>query len=849
MEPHPVYAGADFNAPPSPKAATPSVISPIQQAATSGYTKAMHALSEVEEDAYNRMEYTLDQERKLYMAETMTNIEADSLRRLSLPNGHELAFYDEMGRFRDSYFRDYVSSQKARFNGLEQGYIKPDSITAAKADILKLKQKISDNLSLKIAANLSTRAKDATLKLANFQADQGLFADAIATIQGADPAAFSDLEKDSLVLDFERKQLLNNAQNAVNSNDAQAYYALRYDPQTAKKLTPQQFRQLQNLEKNFLDTDGMAGDDDFFPDFREEGSENAPTRSPKASQTVGLPLGVTDDLVRLFDDWNGDFKDGEAQRQAVDALDKFAARFITPNMSIQDEALLSNIAHHFKIDQSTLSAIKEKYTSLFGSHKNFNYKKSLKNINPNFFIPKTLQNQLKSAQQQAARLAAVDTSTLGKRARQQHKDAVSKATLALSSAKVQAEESKERIIASINKKYADWLISQTPEQRKALTENQQKMKLYDIVDNTMDEVNKGQYAQDDEWDFSNTADYRLTQQENAAEETARKDALSNRQQLNDETTQTDAARVNDAVESERATAAQSSIPPGFVSLSSDIQAALALDNSANESFLAVPAGHSLAGSYLTIKHKGRTRRIPCREQKNISAPTLSLRARTNFGMDENSRFDLLYNSSGKAIFSSTAVPAQDTNLYQIILNHEVSGKTIGVESLISADGGGAWEIAGINVASHPQESSKLRDMIRSGATQDQLKQEIFAYYKQFTQQVADIVNPIVNSKGIELFMRDCCFNHGPGAINRVLRRAINAPDNADLAKSLQTYIDTHGKTALLNALSATRAGYYAGIVAHNHSKSVFLKGWRNRNRNITQAARAMLDQPSTSSSL
>lgn len=862
MEPHPVYAGADFNAAPSPKASTPSVISPIQHASTSGYNKAMHALSEVEEDTYNRMEYTLDQERKIFMAETLSDIEADSIRRLSLPNGAADSFYDERGKFRDSFFKDYLSSQKARFNGLEQGYIKPESITSAKEDIIKIKQKIAANLSTKIAANLSTRAKDATLKLADYQADLGQYDAAIATISGAPDDAFSPYEKNSKTLEYRRGKIIASAQSAVNNNDADAYYRLRYSGDM-DDLTPQQVKQVQNLERNFLDTDGPVDLSEWdapglFPvedatgetegdelDVSGQVSPSSRSKSKKASQIIGLPLGVSDELVNLFDNWGGNFKDGEAQRQAAAALDNFASRFITPDMSPQDKELLDNIASHFNLDKSYPANLIRKYSSLFGSRKNFDYQASLKAINANFFVTQSLHKQLASARHQVARLASIDPQSLSKSALDAHKKASSDASLHLSVLQKEANDKKEEIIASVNKHYADWLTSLKPEELDSLTENQQKMKLYDIVDATMDSLNKSDYTTSTKWDFSSSPDYSVASKSKDDEDAARTQAINARKKLNAHTAQVDEARTRAAQEEETAVEARAEITPGRMSLSFAPEEALFLEHTGQEAFIAVPPDSPLVDTLLTVKHGNRTRRIPCYGYEGVSSPTLSMRARTNFGMNENSRFHLIYDAKGNARFISDHVPQKDVSIYQTILNNEIGNRDISVHELPTADGGGEWEVAGINIASHPAQATKLRNMIKAGASQEQLKESVFAYYKEYTQSVADAVNPITNSKGIELFLRDCAFNHGPaGALDRVLRRAINAPSDADMSKALQTYMASHSNTELLKALSTARANYYAGIAANNPVKQTFLKGWLSRNRTTTAQALSLINAPS-----
>jgi lysozyme family protein len=132
-------------------------------------------------------------------------------------------------------------------------------------------------------------------------------------------------------------------------------------------------------------------------------------------------------------------------------------------------------------------------------------------------------------------------------------------------------------------------------------------------------------------------------------------------------------------------------------------------------------------------------------------------------------------------------------------------------------------------------------MVRQGASQEDLKQEVFAYYKTITQDAADIIAPATTSKGIELFMRDCAVNHGDDGAQNVLRRALNVPKGTNLTQAAKEYVDKHGTTKLLQALSEARANYYTAILINKPEKQIFKKGWFNRNNNVTRAAFSLLN--------
>jgi hypothetical protein len=77
------------------------------------------------------------------------------------------------------------------------------------------------------------------------------------------------------------------------------------------------------------------------------------------------------------------------------------------------------------------------------------------------------------------------------------------------------------------------------------------------------------------------------------------------------------------------------------------------------------------------------------------------------------------------------------------------------------DGGGKYEIAGINVRYHPQKAAQLKSLIDQGQYQ-QAEAEAKAYIMQYTNTVAPISN---GNAGIEYALRDAAFNRGQGGCN------------------------------------------------------------------------------------
>lgn len=147
------------------------------------------------------------------------------------------------------------------------------------------------------------------------------------------------------------------------------------------------------------------------------------------------------------------------------------------------------------------------------------------------------------------------------------------------------------------------------------------------------------------------------------------------------------------------------------------------------------------------------------------------------------------------------------------------------------DGGGSYEVAGINNKYHPEMASKLKSLIGMGLY-DEARVEAEQYIMHYTQPAANLLSiGGVSDSGIELFLRDVFMNGGPGGMKRVLNRTLGLPDNADdvqTSQKLRYYMNQHTTRELLDALKQKRDEWYAGIANGNPQKRRFLTGWNNR---------------------
>ena len=96
-----------------------------------------------------------------------------------------------------------------------------------------------------------------------------------------------------------------------------------------------------------------------------------------------------------------------------------------------------------------------------------------------------------------------------------------------------------------------------------------------------------------------------------------------------------------------------------------------------------------------------------------------------------------------------------------------------VYKLPPADGGGTYEVAGINDRYHPGMAAHLKRCIEQG-WHDRAEMDIRAYLADYTAVAAIWAG---GCAAVEAFLRDCAFNRGPKGALRILQLAIGAPDD------------------------------------------------------------------------
>lgn len=148
-----------------------------------------------------------------------------------------------------------------------------------------------------------------------------------------------------------------------------------------------------------------------------------------------------------------------------------------------------------------------------------------------------------------------------------------------------------------------------------------------------------------------------------------------------------------------------------------------------------------------------------------------------------------------------------------------------VYKLPAADGGGSFEVAGINDRYHPEAASKLRDLIVSNR-QGHAENFIRDYLLQYT----DIVTRWTDHPAIEAFLRDTAFNRGPKGALRILQLALKVADDGKWGPVTKSALAAALKNpgTLLQNLRTARESYEIRVAPPVGARAKFWRGLVNR---------------------
>lgn len=189
-------------------------------------------------------------------------------------------------------------------------------------------------------------------------------------------------------------------------------------------------------------------------------------------------------------------------------------------------------------------------------------------------------------------------------------------------------------------------------------------------------------------------------------------------------------------------------------------------------------------------------------------------------------------------------PPYQVKIGQWIVNAEARRDTKGrlkVYPLPKADGGGTFEVAGINDRYDGRMAGYLRNLINLG---QQKLAEVEA--AEYILSNTDIAQKWTVNQALECYLRDCVFNRGPGGAAKILQIALgHAIPNLKVdgwigAKTVAAMEQVKSPAELLTWLRQAREIYERHIAPPVGERAAFWKGLVRRWDNALVFAQTFL---------
>lgn len=162
---------------------------------------------------------------------------------------------------------------------------------------------------------------------------------------------------------------------------------------------------------------------------------------------------------------------------------------------------------------------------------------------------------------------------------------------------------------------------------------------------------------------------------------------------------------------------------------------------------------------------------------------------------------------------------------------------IAVYRLRPEDGGGRYEVAGINERYHKEEADLLVALIESGR-----HDEAESYAAEFIANYTDVADRWCRTTAVEFYLRDCVFNRGPGGAAWIVQHAVGVETDRIVGPLTRDAIARaeQDPARLLERLRASRETYER---QRRDESSPFWRGLVNRWDNASAFALTFLGTP------
>lgn len=189
------------------------------------------------------------------------------------------------------------------------------------------------------------------------------------------------------------------------------------------------------------------------------------------------------------------------------------------------------------------------------------------------------------------------------------------------------------------------------------------------------------------------------------------------------------------------------------------------------------------------------------------------------------------------------IPATDrrSRMGKVMLDFEARRDKAGhlaVYKLPANDGGGTYEVAGINDRYHPVQAAHLRDLIGAGKFDD-AEASAIEYMVKYT----DVAAGWTTNAGVEFFLRDCVLNRGPTGATKILQMALGVEVKGGVGPVTRDAMAAAEPGPLLDKLRAARERYEDEVAgARPNLRAGLVNRW---NKALAEAKRFASETPTS----
>lgn len=805
------------------------------QAAQHANQRGAAALDETVNQYFKIRDFGESQKIEGQLRQQTADFDTEFKRRAALAPGSPDSLYDDRGTLLKNQLDNLVTEYTNNIGDLNGNFINPEARLRSDA----MRQQVSSDLGIRAYGKATELEIQRTRE--HFQSNYDLairnedYTGAGYSVASARDSGVITAEKaDIMLLDLRDTALIARGQKQ-SQEDPVAFWNELDDansPYTALPLSKRMQLQrlaslsMQGFSRSFVksvETENAKTD-------KLPGSKSSTSTEKKEKQLyTPAPSNITRNLHTLWRKYNGDFKEGQGKIEAMPYLAEQGRAMITsPDDDTEAEIVIALYKQYGQGEDYAKAMVKQ-------------WQKDLERTQS--FDPKTTLSHAAQVgyftQKEDAAILALEQE---KAQKQQDDEWTPEDEARLKAAKERKKDAAETAQSILLAKLDIWKNKQQyTTGKKELTELEIANNLWDSIaayqPGNPERAQNDQYRKNEQANITESSDLYTRKQATAqANNLSLKNELALSNHLNQQEQQAAAKMIEEIKRREEETYRNSLPVNTIVTVNRDKNIPAEWQDEGQEPILYVPEGKYEEG--LTVGVTTPNRRYS--EAKIVTkpgctTPTMSKALRRQLGtMDVN--FDQITITTPG---TKTTMDKTDNNTASLIIGNEIRRDKQGrvaIYKLPPGDGGGTYEIAGINNGSHPKKYAELEALVKAGKHAE-AEQEAKRYIIQYTQPVGSILQTAgVKSSGIDYFLRDMYFNGGEWGAVRVIHRALGVEEskkfNSGTVEAIKNYLETHTEQQLLDTLKDSRDRLYQSIAANNPGKQKFLKGWLNRNNRV-----------------